>query len=285
MSERASVLASALASAPGVSRLFVVVVTTIAIGAAVGYVASAGAAPGAPRAVGALDRELEVARRTEVQVAEKLAARETDVAGRVRALYKLTRAGLAPLWLDGAARGELVRRRAAARRLIVRDLAERGLLRAELERARAARVRLEAELEARIAAEPAPLAPGVVVWPIQGAVLGRFGISADPSSGVRLSRTMVELGVRAGAPVVAPAAGTVRYAGPVRGLGQAVLIEIDPGVVVVVAGLAGLEVEAGAPIARGARLGAAHARVAVGLYNHGRAIDPLPLLAPSAGRR
>jgi septal ring factor EnvC (AmiA/AmiB activator) len=256
----------------------------VAAGLALSTLALAGPGPGAPARPGddraATLRELDAARKTEALVAEKLAAREKDLSARVRALYKLTRSGLAPLWLEKDARGELVRRRAAARRLIERDLEERALLREELDRARRQRERLEEELAVLDRAlTPAP-PPGALAAPVAGRRLDGFGVARDPKSGARLARTGLSFAARPGQAVVAPAAGTIRYAGPVRGLGQGVVIELAPDLYAVVAGLSGIEVDAGASVAAGTRLGAAHPRVTLQLYRAGRPIDPAPSLAP-----
>jgi septal ring factor EnvC (AmiA/AmiB activator) len=224
--------------------------------------------------------ELDAARKTEALVADKLDTREAELGHRVRALYKLTRAGLQPLWLDEGARGELARRRAAARRLIVRDLEERRLLREELDRAQAQTARLEAEVDELDRAAAPDLPRASLRSPVPGRPITSFGVAEDPSTGLRLYASGVELASRAGQPVTAPAAGTVRYAGPLHGLGQGVLVEPAPGVLVLVAGLSGVEVDAGAALPAGARLGAAlSGRVTLAFYRDGRAVDPLPYLA------
>ena len=89
--------------------------------------------------------ELDAARRTVGLLEAKLATQDHALVARVRTLYKLTRGGLAPLWLEEGERARLVRNRAAARRVILRDLEERKILRGELAAATAAEARLADE--------------------------------------------------------------------------------------------------------------------------------------------
>ena len=225
---------------------------------------------------GSLDRvtaELDAARRARTTIEERLAAREGDLATRVRALYKLTRAGLDPLWVDGQARADLVARRAAARRMVMRDLEERLVLTRELAAAAAAEERLGAELTA-VAPETAQAIGVKLIRPVAGTTLERAGRHLDAQVGLERVREGVLYGSAVGAPVIAPLAATVLHVGPARGQGQVVVLERDGGVLVVVAGLAATTVTPGLRLERGALLGAAAGPVYLQLRVGGRPVDP-----------
>jgi murein hydrolase activator len=217
-----------------------------------------------------------VARALEL-IAEKRAETAALAARRLRALYKATRAGHAPLWFDRAARGRLARRRAAAA-VVGRDLAELAVLDGETRAARAAAARLAA---ARGQAPVAPPAAGSLVRPVGGAVIGRFGAYRDGP--LSLTRRGVELSCVVGQPVRAPAAGRVAYLGPLRGLGLAAVLE-HGGLVTVMAPLASATVAADQQVAAGATIGTAATRrltLEVRLAGGdpaGTPIDPAPLL-------
>ncbi len=174
------------------------------------------------------------------------------------------------------------RRRAAARLLIERDLAERRMLADELGQLRDAATHIASEAT-RVAAV---VLPAALARPARGTIVRRFGAFQHDPSQATLSRRGVDLEVEPRAEVVASAAGTVRYAGPIRGLESGVII--DHGTYfTVVAKLAELAVPVGAPVARGDRLGhAARARVylevRVKLGAGGLPIDPEPVLEPQA---
>ncbi len=228
-----------------------------------------------------IDARLDAVARTEVMIERKLRDRRTQVRGRVRALYKLARAGDAPLWLDPAQRATRVRWRGAARRILHRDLYELSLLREELAVASRARARLEAE-RADLAAARQPK-PGSLARPVPGAVVAAFGPYRHRASGATLSRRGVLLSSRAGQEVHAVDAGRVVYAGPLRGLGQTVVIE-HRGATSVLARLDQVTVSAGDAVDRGAVV--AHAagtrvqlEIRLDLGVGGEPVDPAPLLA------
>lgn len=242
-------------------------------------VASAGGVADDPsRSDERLEAELAAARRTRASIAEKLATREAELRGRVRALYKLVRGGTLPLWVDEGERIELLRRRAAARRLILRDLAERRALMSELRAAEADEARLLAEKAARAAEAGPPPWPSLVP-PVPGRILVPYGPRRDPGTRARLVHRGLLLAAGRGERVRAPGDGRVRYAGPLRGLGQVVVVEHGRGVVSVVAGLAIAEVGTGHPVRRGEPIGlAASDHVYVELRVAGRPVDPTPVL-------
>ncbi len=244
-------------------------------------IAAALVVTGAARAVGPasdvarVELELDAVVRTRKALGVRLTEREAALTGRVRALYKLTRAGTAPLWLDAAERGALANRRAAARRFLVRDLEERQILRAEIADAAVAERRLADELSLLAGAG----APVVAYWsmrqPTPGAIVGLYGARVDAATQARLVRRGVEFGAAPGAPAVAPFRGRVVHAGPLRGLGEVVVLDRGDGVMAVVGGLASLSVSVGDELTRSTPLGAiAGTRVYFELRRHGRPVDP-----------
>ena len=228
-----------------------------------------------------IEARIEVVDRTERILTDKRAARAVTLRARVRALYKLSRAGAAPLWVDADERAALLRRRGAARRILRRDLRELAILRDELAAVLAARARLRT---ARALAEDvARPAPGSLTRPVPGAVVSRFGGYRGRRSRARLTRRGVKLAARAGQRVVAPHAGRVEYAGPLRGLGEVVVVGRDDGVRSVVGRLRDVRVAVGDEVAAGDPLGAAagsrvYLEVRLDLDAGGLPIDPAPLL-------
>jgi collagen type VI alpha/Meckel syndrome type 1 protein len=234
----------------------------------------------APRA--ALARELAdqaaAVDRALAAVGDKLTGVE---AARSRRLAAAVRAVRADPTEDAAA---VARRRAAARVLLQRDLDERALLVDELTRLRGARDRVAGDL-ARL---PAVALPGELARPAPGAIARHFGTLAHERSKATLSRRGIDLEVDDHSPVTAPAAGTVRYAGPIRGLDQGVIIDCGD-FVAVVGKLGEIAAPVGAPIAAGDRLGRAarhrvYLEIRVKLGPGGLPIDPEPLLAGPAVR-
>jgi septal ring factor EnvC (AmiA/AmiB activator) len=212
-------------------------------------------------------------------VAEKLEQREADLRGRVRVLYKLVRSGDLPLWVDARERADLARRRGAARRMILRDLDERRLLREELARADADEERLAAEAREAAVAAARPLERGMLLWPVSGDVVARFGPHTDRATRVRLVRRGVELECDRYEDVLSVAAGTVVYAGPLRNLEKGVVIDHGDGIVSVTAGLVHTRVETGYRVEDGVPIGdAAATRIYLEVRRGGRPVDPEPLL-------
>lgn len=257
----------------------------VMIGSAAALASSAADRPGpsAGDVVAAFDAQLAVIARTDEILADKYQARADELQRRVRAAYKLLRGGWAPLWVDPERRAAVVQRRALVKRALSRTGTELDLLRAEVTAAARARSYLE---EARQAASTiAAPAPGSLLRPVTpGEVVAGFGVHRH-RSGARLTRRGVELASAAGAPVQAVAAGVVRYAGPVRGLGDAVIVAHD-GFLSVLGRLDEVTAQRGARVLSGAALGrAAGERVYLELRldvgGGGHPVDPAPLLAPA----
>lgn len=207
------------------------------------------------------------------QVDEKLVAIDAARTRRLAAAYRLLRA--APP--AGESRMDTARRRAAARLLIDRDLAERGLLANEARLLRDAAKRTTADA-ARV---PQIELPVDLARPARGTIARRFGTIEHERSRAVLARRGLDLEVEARAPVVAPASGVVRYAGPIRGLDSGIII--DHGSYLSVIGKLGeLAVPLGASVQRGDRIGRAarhrvYFEVRVEVGPGGLPIDPEPL--------
>lgn len=134
---------------------------------------------------------------------------------------------------------------------------------------------------------PRPLAPDV--RPPRSApaayrlpVAGRLVTGLDEISEAGVRARGLSFATAPGAPVVAPAAGTIRFARPFRGYGTIVIIDHGAGWTTLVTGLGGVGVAPGQRVAAGAAIGTA-ARgdapvVTVELRRRGRPVDIAALL-------
>jgi septal ring factor EnvC (AmiA/AmiB activator) len=146
------------------------------------------------------------------------------------------------------------------------------------------------QVQSELVALPGPLPrPGDAASPLPK----RMAPYRLPVSG-RLATGMGELsatGVRArgltfvtapNAPAVAPAAGRIVYAGPFRGYGGVVIVDHGEGWTSLVAGLGGLAIRVGDPVAQGQLIGRAwksgDPRVTVELRRRGQPMDLAQLL-------
>lgn len=170
-----------------------------------------------------LAAQLAVARRTEGQVAQKRADALVVRAARAGAAYQVLRpttqiGGEPERWLEAA------RRRAAARYLLADAGHEEALLADETTRLTAGVRQLEAALADAVAL-PAPALR--LAWPVAGepSIVRPFGVVTHPGADVPLARRGVDLEVARGARALSPGAGTVRYAGPIRGLGSGIIVD------------------------------------------------------------
>jgi len=173
---------------------------------------------------GALDAQLDVAQRTRITVDDKRDEATAARAHRARAAYKLLRAGAAPSWVEPDERMATARRRAAARWLLARDRREEALLADEAALLAAAEVRLTAD---RAYAELVALPAATLARPVRGPIARAFGPFEHDKSKATLTRRGVDFEVDDDAPVHPPAAGTVLYAGPIRGLDHGLVLDHD----------------------------------------------------------
>lgn len=235
-----------------------------------------------PRAVLAaqLADEQQTIDKTIATVADKLAEADKVRLDRLRAAYRLVRAPLRPSATFDE-RMAAARRRAAARLLVDRDNAERGLLADEAKQLAEAKQRVAADAQKL----PAIALPTELERPAKGTIARAFGTLAHDRSRATLSRRGIDLEVETRANVIAPADGTVRYAGPIRGLDDGVIIDHGD-YLTVVAKLADLVVPVGAVIHQGDRIGHAaryrvYFEVRVKIGPGGLPIDPAPLFEKS----
>ncbi len=177
-------------------------------------------------------------------VTDKLTIADAARLARLRAAYR----AIAPAEdLMTAAR-----RRAAARLLLDRDLFERTLLADEATRLRTAHERVITATTVL----PTLVLPTDLAWPAHGKIARKFGELVHERSKATLSRRGVDIEVEEHAPATAPADGIVRYAGPIRGLDNGVVIDHGD-FVTVIAKLGELSLPIGTHLERGDRIGRA----------------------------
>ena len=228
-----------------------------------------------------LDAQRTSAVKAEGQVEAKRQEAEATRAARVRAAYKLLRGAGSPMTVTPERRAAVARSRATARLLLARDQAEAAQLTDEAALLRAAIARIDAD-RAAAAAVTLP-APGSLARPVRGDIARRFGTLEHERSRATLSRRGLDFDVADGAPVVAPADGVVRYAGPIRGLDHGIILDHGTSMSIV-AKLDPIAFAHGTRIARGTLIGHAARRrvyleVRVPIGPGGTPIDPEPLLA------
>lgn len=214
--------------------------------------------------------------KTIVTVAGKISEADRVRLERLRAAYRLLRA---PLRASATPEERMAaaRRRAVARLLVDRDAAERGLLTDETQHLKDAQARTAGDAQ-QVATITLPVD---LARPVKGTVVRKFGTLQHERSRAQLSRRGIDLEVETRANVSAMADGTVRYAGPIRGLDSGVIVDHGD-YYTVIAKLDDLVVPVGAPIHKGDRIGHAaryrvYVEVRVKLGPGGLPIDPEPL--------
>lgn len=98
---------------------------------------------------------------------------------------------------------------------------------------------------------------GNLPQPYKGDIIQSFGASVDPVTHLRSYSPGITIKGKSGAPVICVAAGTVAYAGELRGYGTFVIISHEDQYYTTYAGLTDLTVGQGDRVSAGARLGAA----------------------------
>lgn len=132
----------------------------------------------------------------------------------------------------------------------------------------------------------AAISGGTRTFPAAGRILASYGQTNDAGTAER----GVTIQVREGALVVAPAAGTVLFAGPFRGYGLILIIEHPGGYHSLVAGLARIDARVGRPVAAGEPIAIAGSTTTPGqgpgtgvvyfeLRRQGQPVNPQPWLA------
>ena len=120
-------------------------------------------------------------------------------------------------------------------------------------------------------------APAAYQLPVTGRTVAGFGA---PTSSGGLSQGL-SLAPRAGAQVVAPAAGRIAFAGPYRGYGRIVIIEHEAGWTSLVTGMARVDAEVGDNVVGGSPLGIAgpiRPLITLELRRNGAPVNPLEFL-------
>jgi septal ring factor EnvC (AmiA/AmiB activator) len=225
-----------------------------------------------------LAQEMATIGKTLTTVNEKLSAADAQRVRRVRAAYRILHA---PLTTDASPPDRMAsaRRRAAARLLLERDRDERSLLANETAELHVAEKTMLAATEK----VPTLSIPDALSAPARGTIARHFGLYQHEHSHATLSRHGLDFECDEHATASAPADGVVRFAGPIRGLDNGVIIDHGD-YMTVVAKLGDLTIPVGMKVARGDRLGRAashrvyfelRAKVGPG----GLPIDPEPLLA------
>ena len=256
----------------------VLLVSAAAAEPEVAEVSDARAGDNRGRLASQLASELEVITTTLETVTTKLADADGVRVQRLRSAYRVLRS---PLRRAASVEDRMAaaRRRAGARLLVDRDAGERRLLADEASRLRSAHERTVVATT-RLPTIALPIA---LERPARGTIARRFGTLEHERSKATLSRRGIDLEVDARAPVSAPADGTVRYAGPIRGLDDGVIIEHGD-YVTVIAKLGAVAIPVGTQLRRGDRIGHAarqrvYLEVRVRIGAGGIPIDPEPLLA------
>jgi septal ring factor EnvC (AmiA/AmiB activator) len=218
-----------------------------------------------------LAAEQEVLAKTLATVDGKLADVDGVRAHRLRAALRL---------LDTQTDDPMVaaRRRAAVRLLLTRDANERALLAGELDHLHIAQERETA------AAQKLPTVnlPVDLAKPAKGKIARHFGTFEHERSHATLSRRGIDIEVEDHAQVSAPEAGTVRYAGPIRGLDNGVIIDHGD-YMSILAKLGPLSLPVGTHVERGDHIARAarhrvYLEVRIEIGPGGLPIDPEPLL-------
>ena len=93
------------------------------------------------------------------------------------------------------------------------------------------------------------------IWPVQGFLTSRFGPRSSPFTGRRDFHKGLDISARRGTPVVAPAAGTVTFAGPDGAYGNTLRIRHGAGITTLYGHMHRLAVKEGQSVRRGAVIG------------------------------
>jgi len=162
--------------------------------------------------------------------------------------------------------------------LVDRDATERSLLAEEAQRLRSA----HEQTVVATSKLPTIVLPTSIGAPARGTIARTFGTLEHERSKATLSRRGIDIEVEAKTPVSAPADGIVRYAGPIRGLDDGVIIEHGD-YVTVIGKLGTVAIPVGTKVLRGDRIGHAarhrvYLEVRVRVGAGGIPIDPEPLL-------
>ncbi len=215
-----------------------------------------------------------------------LRARERQLHSRQQQLAALeTRQRLESRRVSGDADREAERALALAEEArdldsLVKRLDQSGALREQLASLPGPLMRPLRPADSRVIDDSLPAAPGAqrapagYQLPVAGRTIAGFGAPTS-SGGINQGLSLMP---RAGAQVVAPAAGRVAFAGPYRGYGRIVIIEHEGGWTSLVTGMARVDVDVGATVVGGAPLGIASPNrplITLELRRDGTPVNPL----------
>jgi murein DD-endopeptidase MepM/ murein hydrolase activator NlpD len=111
------------------------------------------------------------------------------------------------------------------------------------------------ELIAHLENQTAKLSHTPSISPTKGWITSGFGYRVSPFTKKRELHRGIDIAGRMGTPIISPADGRVRYAGPDRGLGNSVIVRHGYGVETVYGHLSEILVKAGEKVKRGDRVG------------------------------
>ena len=112
------------------------------------------------------------------------------------------------------------------------------------------------ELVSFFEAQEKVLAHTPSLWPVRGWVTSRYGVRSDPYTGEKSMHNGVDLAAAAGTKVLAPAEGTVIYAGDRGAYGKMIAVEHGMGMVTHYGHLSKIFVHVGDELERGQHIGA-----------------------------
>jgi murein DD-endopeptidase MepM/ murein hydrolase activator NlpD len=98
-------------------------------------------------------------------------------------------------------------------------------------------------------------APGKIAFPAKGILTSSFGMRVSPITGVNMMHSGIDIGARAGVPVIAAGSGEILQASYMGGYGNAVLIYHGGGLATLYAHLSGFAVETGQQVKQGQIIG------------------------------
>jgi murein DD-endopeptidase MepM/ murein hydrolase activator NlpD len=102
---------------------------------------------------------------------------------------------------------------------------------------------------------PAKVSPKGMTWPASGPITSGFGWRTHPIFGTRRFHAGIDIGAPSGASIVAAGSGTVIFAGPKSGYGNATIIDHGGGIATLYGHQSSIGVSNGTPVTIGQRIG------------------------------
>jgi murein hydrolase activator len=134
---------------------------------------------------------------------------------------------------------------------------------------------------------------GVLPYPVQGEVVGRFGVAQQQAFGTKLRRNGIDIAAQPSSPVAAVFPGQVLYCGWIKGYGNVIIIDHGDKYYTLSAQLGEISKKVGERVEAGEIIGYAGyapvdnqtGRVYFEIRFQGKALDPLAWLRPGRGGR